>query len=83
MPAWKGLVGSDDVAPETRRVVVPGIKRDPGERREVVASAFACGCLAVREPLAHQHGFAVARWRDKQRELAREGGVKLREQSPS
>src|SRR5215470_15603882 len=70
------LAGSNDVTPEKRRFVVPGIKRNPGEWREVVASEG----LTVSHPLAYQRGFAVACWCGEQHELAREGDVKLCEQ---
>jgi hypothetical protein len=69
------LTGSENVAPEARRIIVPGIKRDPGHRRQHIISTVGS------DPLTYQCRFAEAGRGSQHRELARADSIQPDEEA--
>src|SRR5260221_3484776 len=64
-PGLKYLASSNNVEPETDRVIISRVQRDPGNRGKCSTG----GDLSISHPLAHQCGFAEACGSREQRKL--------------
>src|SRR2546429_3614910 len=67
----KALAGSDHITPETQRIIVPAIQRNPGHLRQLRM------CTSFVQPLANQRRLAKTSRCTKQDELTLQPGIQF------